>query len=181
MTRSPAAVLAVLLAAWSLGGCYIGPDPIQYAALAMVDGRPTAVVAACGRPAVDVNVYLNEKGDVDDVLFEWSVTVTLPEPVPYVEVELLGEPRPNWQITSEARTVGEGESSFRLEPLASIEPGRHYTLDSSDGGPEGSSAPAVTFTTDDFTRIEANQVLVPTGHKHSKLISRDSFVSARCH
>jgi len=138
-------------------------------------------VAACGRPAVDVEVYLNENGDADDVLFEWSVTVTLAESVPYTEVELLGAPRPNWHITSQARTIGEGESSFRLEPLASIEPGRHYTLDSSDGGPEGSSAPAVTFTTDDFTRIEAGQVLVPTDHKHSKVISRESFVKTRCH
>jgi hypothetical protein len=153
VTRSPVAALTVLLASLSLGACYIGPDPVQYAALAVVD----------------------------DVLYEWSVTVTLPNLVPYAEVELLGAPRPNWQITSEARTVGEGVGSFKVVPLTSIEPGRHYTLDSSDGGPEGSSAPAVTFTTDDFTRIEAGQVLAPTDHKHSEVVSRDSFVNARCH
>ncbi len=79
-----------------------------------------------------------------------------------------------------ARTVGDGAGSFQIVPLTSIEPGRHYTLDSSDPGPEGSSAPAIRFTTDDLTRIGPGQVLAPIDRKRSEVVSRDSFVNERC-
>lgn len=85
--------VAVLMAWMSLGACYLGPDPMQYAALAVIDGRPTAVVAVCGRPTVSVDVHLNDNA-MDDELHLWSVTVTLPNRVQDVEVELLGTVRP---------------------------------------------------------------------------------------
>lgn len=180
MRRLLAATAAALTAGTTLSACYLGPDPVQYAALAMIDGRPTAVVAACGRPTVNVDIYLND-GTTDSDLHEWSVTVTLPDQVRDVEVELLGTPRPGWVITTtQEEVVGTGLSSFKVIPLTSIDPGHHYTLDSSKGGPEGASAPAVKFTTDDLPNIGPGQVLAPIDHKHSKVVSRDSFVKERC-
>jgi hypothetical protein len=180
MRRSLAVAAAALIAWMSLGACYLGPLPVQYAALALIDGRPTAVVAVCGRSTVSVDVFLNEN-TVDDELHEWSVTVTLPNRVQDVEVELLGTVRPGWEITSnEEKVIGTSPYSFKVVPLTSIEPGHHYTLDSSESGPEGSFAPAVTFTTDDLPNIGAAQVLAAIGHKRSKVMSRDSFVNKSC-
>ncbi|GAA4257626.1 hypothetical protein GCM10022255_075150 [Dactylosporangium darangshiense] len=183
MMRSLAVAGAVLTVGISLGACYLapfGPDPVQYAALAVIDGRPTAVVAVCGRPTVVVDVYLDED-TMDDSLHKWSVTVTLPDQVQDAEVELLGAARPGWEITSnEEEVVGTGPGSFTVVPLTSIEPGHHYNLDSSDGGPEGSSAPTVTFTTDDLPKIGAGQVLATVDFDHSKIVSRESFVKERC-
>jgi hypothetical protein len=173
--------LVVVLVAWtSLGGCYVGPDPVQYAALAVIDGRPTAVVAVCGRPTVSVDIYLNDNNTMDQDLHEWSVTVTVPNAARDVEVELLGAARPGWEITSEEKTIGSSPYGFKVIPLMSIEPGHRYTLDSSNGGPEGSRAPAVTFTTEDLPKIGTGQVLRPTDHQHSKVVPRDLFISERC-
>lgn len=178
--RALAVAVAVPMALMSLSGCYPGPDPVQYAALTMVNDRPTAVVAACGRSEVTVQVFLNDDTKNDD-LHLWSVTVTLPHPAPDVEVELLGAARPGWEITTtQPRTVGSGPNSFEVVPLTSIEPGHHYTLDSSTAGPEGSMAPGVTFTTEDLRKIGAGQVLAPADHKHSEVVPRDSFVKDRC-
>lgn len=180
MRRWLAMAVAVLMAWMSLGACYLGPDPVQYAALAVIDGRPTAVVAVCGRSTVSVDVYLNDN-TMDDELHLWSVTLTLPNRVQDVEVELLGTARPGWEITSnEEKVIGTGPGSFKVLPLTSIEPGHHYTLDSSEGGPEGSRAPAVTFTIDDLSKIGAGKVLAAIDHKRSKVASRDSFVNERC-
>ncbi|MGI5242075.1 hypothetical protein [Dactylosporangium sp. CA-139066] len=183
MTRSLAVAVAVLMAMISTGACYLapfGPDPVQYAALAVIDGRPTAVVAACGRSTVDVKVYLGGN-TMDDDFHVWSVTVTLPDQTQDVEVELLGAERPGWKITSsQEEVVGASPYSFKVVPLTSIEPGHHYTLDSSDGGPEGSSAPAVSFTTEDLTKIGPGQVLSAVDYDRSKVVSRDSFVNDRC-
>lgn len=166
------------LVAWtSLGACYLGPLPEQYAALAVVDGRPTAVVAVCERPAVTVTIYRHD--DVDGEHHMWSVEVTPGEPVREVDVELFGAPRPGWEIRPKART-DDPALSFDLVPLTKIEPGYRYTLDSSESGPEGTRAPAVTFTTDDLPRIGPGQVLAPKDNEHSKLVSRDSFVTKRC-
>jgi hypothetical protein len=174
-------VAVVLLMAWtSLSACYLGPDPVQYAALAVVDGRPTAVVAVCGRSTVGVVVYRNDD-TMDDGLHEWSVTVTPPDPVQDVDVELFGAARPGWEITSdEERTIQGATGGVRIVPLTSIEPGHRYTLDSSESGPEGASAPAVTFTTADLAKIGAGQVLAPVDHKSSEVMSRDDFISERC-
>jgi len=181
--RSLAVAGAVLTVGISLGACYFAPfgsDPVQYAALAVIDGRPTAVVAVCGRSTVTVDVYLNEDS-TDDALHTWSVTVTLPDKVQDAEVELLGAERPGWEITSkEKKVIGTGLSSLTVVPLTSIEPGHRYTLDSSDGGPEGAGAPTVTFTTDDLPKIGAGQVLATVDYDHSKIVSRDSFVKERC-
>ena len=64
--------------------------------------------------------------------------------------------------------------------LTSFEPGHHYTLNASEGGPEGTDAPTVTFTTDDFARIGQGQVLTPIDYKKSDVVSRDSFVKEAC-
>jgi hypothetical protein len=125
-------------------------------------------------------MYLNDN-TVDHEFHPWDVTVTLPKPVREVEVELLGAARPGWEITSKEQTLGSSPGSIlRVVPLTSIEPGHHYTLDSSKGGPEGSSAPAVTFTTDDLLKIGPGQVMAPIDHKRSKVVSRDSFIEKRC-
>ncbi|MEU8263398.1 hypothetical protein AB0C02_22570 [Micromonospora sp. NPDC048999] len=180
MRRSVAVAAAVVMAWSSLGACYLGPLPVQYAALAMVAGRPTAVIGVCERSTVSVELYLNED-TMDRDLHRWSVTVTLPKRVQDVEVELLGPTRPGWEITSnEEEVIGTGLDSFKVVPLISIDPGRHYTLDSSTIGPEGTRAPAVTFTTDDLSKIGAGQVLAPIDQKRSKVVSRDSFVNERC-
>jgi hypothetical protein len=179
MRRSGALVVVVLMS-MSLGACYIGPDPVQYAALAMINDRPTAVVAVCGRSTVSVNMYLDDN-TIEPVFRTWDVTVTLPKPVRDVEVELLGAARPGWDITSTEHTIGSSEGGFgKVVPLTSIEPGHHYTLDSSTGGPEGSSAPAVSFTTDDLPKIGPGQVAAPINHRQSKLVTRDAFVNKRC-
>jgi hypothetical protein len=117
---------------------------------------------------------------MDDVLNLWSVRVTLPDSVQEVEIELLGAPRPGWEITSEAKVVGSGPGSFEVVPLTSIDPGHHYKLDSSALGPEGSRAPTVAFTTDDLEKIGAGQVLSAISDKDFELISRDSFIQDRC-
>jgi hypothetical protein len=159
MRRALTMAVAALMAWMSLGACYLGPLPVQYAALAVIDDRPTAVVAVCGRSTGSVDVFLNDN-TIDDELHKWSVTVTLPNRVQEVEVELLGTVRPGWEITSNAEKVlGTSPYSFKVVPLTSIEPGHHYTLDSSVSGPEGSRAPAVTFTTDDLPKIGAGEVL----------------------
>jgi hypothetical protein len=166
------------MVAWtSLGACYLGPLPEQYAALAVVDGRPTAVVAVCERPTVTVQIYRHD--NVDDEFHTWSVAVTPGEPVRDIEVELLGAPRPGWEITPKVRTDQPG-LGFDAVPLTKIEPGYRYTLDSSESGPEGTRALAVTFTTDDLPKIGAGQVLAPKDRDHSTLVSRDSFVEKRC-
>ncbi|NJC73965.1 hypothetical protein HC031_30260 [Planosporangium thailandense] len=180
MRRSLAVAVAAVMAWISLGACYLGPDPVQYAALSVIAGRPTAVVAVCERSTVRVELYLNDHSR-DGELHLWSVTVTPPNRVQDVEVELLGTARPGWEITSnEEKIIGASPGSFKVVPLTSIETGHHYTLDSSTGGPEGASAPAVTFTTDDLPRIGAGQVLAPIDHKRSKVVSRSSFVKERC-
>jgi hypothetical protein len=175
--RRPLAVLAALL---TLGGCYLGPDPVQYAALASVDGRPTAVVAACGRPSVSVDVFLNATSD-DRVLRTWAVTVTVPDGAAFVEVERLGAERPGFDVTTVAHTVEDtGAGAFGVVPLETFEAGEPYTLDSSDSGPEGTTAPKVTFRTDDLSRIGAGQVLAPVDRERSRVISRESFLKNRC-
>jgi len=173
-------MMAALVAVLSLGACYWGPDPVQYAALAVVDGRPAAVVAACGRPQIDVTVFLD--GDQPDhALHLWSVTLTLPNPVDQVEVGLLAAPQPGWKVSPGTEPdPGATPGGIPIVALTSIEPGRHYTLDSSTSGPEGSRAPAVTFTTDDLPRIGQGQVLAATGRDRPTVISRESFVHQRC-
>jgi hypothetical protein len=170
------AVALTGLAAWmSLGACYLGPDPVQYAALAVVDGRPTAVVAVCGRSTVEVHVYRHD-ASYDGTLHRWSVTVTPGGSVRDIEVELLGAARAGWAIAADN---GQGNGT-RVLPLTSFEAGHHYTLDSSELGPEGSHAPEVTFGTGDLPKIGVGQVLAPAGHDHSKVVSHDSFVRERC-
>jgi hypothetical protein len=60
MRRLLAVAVAVSIIWVSLSACYIGPPPVQYAALAVIDGQPTAVVAACGRPTIDLDLYLDD-------------------------------------------------------------------------------------------------------------------------
>lgn len=163
--------VAVLVGCTWLGGCYMGPDPVQYGALAVIDGKATAVVALCGRSTTHLSVY---QDDNDPVYRSWSVAVTVSAPVPDVEVELLGAERPGWQITS-SRVTG-----AQRGPLTSFEPGTHYVLNASRGGPEGTSAPTVSFTTDDLARIGDGQVLAPIDYKKTDVVSREAFVQEAC-
>ncbi|MFE9203456.1 hypothetical protein [Micromonospora sp. NPDC007230] len=127
MRRSLAVAVAAFMAWMSLGACYLGPSPAQYAALAVIGGRPTAVIAVCGRSTVSIDLFLNED-TMDGDLHLWSVTVTAPNRVDEVEVELLGKARPGWEVTSnEEHVIGTGLDSFRVIPLTSIEPGHRYT------------------------------------------------------
>jgi hypothetical protein len=179
MRRSSAAAVA-LMSCLSLGACYLGPDPVQYASLAMIADRPTAIVAVCGQSIVTVRLFLDDN-TVDGEYHPWNVLIRLPKPVREIEVELLGAPRPGWDIFSDReRTTVDSPGTVRVVPLTAIEPGHHYTLDSSKGGPEGASAPAVTFTTDDLRTIGPGQVLAPVDHQRSKLVAREEFINDRC-
>src|SRR5215212_3508475 len=130
MRRHLVVAATMLTASMPLGACYLGPLPIQYAALAVVDGRPTAIVAMCGCTTASIDVYRNDPKDMSDELHLWSVTVTVPSPVEDVEVELLGMARPGWEITTtEEEVVGSDPGSFTVVPLTSIDPGHRYTLD----------------------------------------------------
>jgi hypothetical protein len=162
-----AAVVVVLL----LAGCY-GPPPVQYAALESVGGHPTAVVAACGKTSVTVRVYrYDATGPGLADLELWSNTVPVPAGAGYVEVPLLAGPGD----AGPPRVVGQSESAFRVVPLTSFAAGHRYVLDSSEPGPEGSSAPQATFTLDDVATLAPGQVLTDHGRQ-----ARDDFVTQRC-
>jgi hypothetical protein len=118
---------------------------------------------------------------MDDELHRWSVTVTLPEPVQEIEVELFGAARPGWTITTEKEEViGSGPGSFKAIPLRSFEAGHQYRLTSGDDGPEGSSAPMVTFTTDDLSKLGEGGALAAVDGSLAKMVSRESFIHQRC-
>lgn len=163
-----------LMACASLSACYMGPDPVQYGALAVIDGKATAVVALCGRSTTRVSVYQDDNDPTNTVYRAWSVVVTVPSPMHDVEVELLGADRAGWQITSR------GNPALQGEELTSFDPGHHYTLNASRGGPEGTDAPTVSFTTDDFARIGDGQVLAPIDYRKADVVDRESFVKEAC-
>lgn len=164
----------------SLSACYLGPDPVQYGALAVVDGKATAVVALCGRSTSDLSVYQDDNDPASHEYRYWSVHVTVPPPAHDVAVELLGADRAGRQVTSREDTPLPGATGLRRRALKSFEPGHHYTLNASKGGPEGSTAPTVSFTTNDLARIGNGQVLAPTDYKKSAVVSRESFVTQAC-
>ena len=164
----------------SVSSCYMGPDPVQYGALAVVDGKATAVVALCGRTSSDLTVYRDGNNPADHDFDYWEVTVVVPAPAQDLDVELLGAARPGWRVTSRTETSSPGATGLRRRSLTSFEPGQHYTLNASKGGPEGTSAPTVSFTTDDLARIGEGQVLAPIDYKKAELVSRESFVKDAC-
>ena len=94
--------IVALTACGSLSACYMGPDPVQYAALGVVDGKATAVVALCGRSSADLSVDQDDDDPADTVSRDWSLTVYLAGPAQDVDVELLGVARRGWEITSPA-------------------------------------------------------------------------------
>jgi hypothetical protein len=153
-----------LTACASLSACYMGPDPVQYGALAVIDGKATAVVALCGRSTSHLSVYQDDNNTAEHELRDWSVTLTVTQPVQDVEVELLSADAPGVQSRS----------------LKSLEAGHHYKLNASRGGPEGTDAPTISFTTDDLGRIGPGQVLAPTDYKKSAVVARDTFVKEAC-
>ncbi|WP_125804443.1 hypothetical protein [Actinoplanes sp. ATCC 53533] len=180
MRRLLPTAIAATAALMSLSSCYLGPDPVQYAALAVVDGRPTAVVAVCGRPEIGVDVHRDDNTDDNDLRI-WSVTVTLPHQVRDVEVELLGAARPGWEITSRDGEIADtGLGAIKVVQLTSFEAGHRYRLDSSKSGPEGTKAPAVSFTTADLTGIGPGQVLAAVDRDDAEVVSRDAFVKDSC-
>ena len=161
----------------------MGPDPVQYAALGVVDGKATAVVALCGRSSADLSVYQDDDDPADTVSRDWSLTVYLAGPAQDVDVELLGVARRGWEITSPAPEDSPpppGETGRQRRMLTSFEAGHRYRLNASDGGPEGTDAPTVTFSTDDLGRIGEGQVLAATDYKELDIVSRESFVRVAC-
>jgi len=169
-----------LMVCASVGACYMGPDPVQYGALAVVDGKATAVVALCGRSSTDLSVYRDDNDPADHNFIYWSVQVVVPAPAEDIDVELLGAARPGWQITSRADAASPGATGLRRLALTSFEPGHHYVLNASKGGPEGTDAPTVSFATDDLARIGDGQVLAPIDYKKAEVVSRESFVREAC-
>jgi hypothetical protein len=127
----------------------------------------------------DLTIFRHGDPAHNDVNY-WAVTVTPPVPVQDVEVELLGAARPGWRITSRENAGPLSATGRQWLELTSFEPGYHYELDASKAGPEGSAAPAVVFTTDDFARIGDGQVLAPIDHEKSEVVARQSFVKAAC-
>src|SRR5262245_6955312 len=137
MRRRIPAIVALLVACASLTACYMGPDPVQYAALASINGHPTAVIAACGRPHIRVVFYLDDNAnDPNGDLNEWEVIVTPPSPLREMEAELFGAPRPGWDVEPDRTVDGGGVPPFKVKQLTSLQPGHLYALGSSDGGPE---------------------------------------------
>jgi hypothetical protein len=169
-----------LMVCGSVSACYIGPDPVQYGALAVVNGKATAVVALCGRSTTDLSVYRDDGNPADNDFIYWSVTVVVPEPAQDLDIELLGAARPGWRINSREDAGTPSATGLRRLELTSFEAGHHYTLNASKGGPEGTSAPTVSFTTDDLARIGDGQVLAPTGYRKSEVVPRESFVKEAC-
>jgi hypothetical protein len=182
--RRPAALSAmVCLVYGSLTACYMGPDPVQYGGVAMVDGKATAVIAGCGRSTLKVDVDQTDGDDGSDLIIakNWSVTVTLPGPVEDLEIELFGKARRGWEITTYKGTrPALGDAQIRYEELTAFEPGHPYELNSSEGGPEGTEAPAVAFTTDDLARIGPGEVLMATDYDEWKIVPRTTFVTRTC-
>ncbi|GAA2597222.1 hypothetical protein GCM10010435_90630 [Winogradskya consettensis] len=170
-----------LLAGALVSGCYLGPDPVQYGALAVVGGKAGAVVALCGRSEFDLSVFEDDNNhSADNEFVYWAATVTTAAPADDVVVELLGADRAGLRVTSRDETGSPGVTGMRARALTSFEPGLHYTLNASEGGPEGTAAPMVTFTADDLARIGEGQVLAPIDYKKADVISRESFVKSAC-
>lgn len=169
-----------LMVCGSVSACYMGPDPVQYGALAVVDGKATAVIALCGRSSTSLTVYQDDNNPADHDFIYWSAEVVVPAPAKDLDVELLGPARPGWQITSRGDGSSPGTTGSRRLSLTSFEPGHHYVLNASKGGPEGTDAPTVSFTTDDLARIGEGQVLAPIDYKKTDVVSRASFVTEAC-
>jgi hypothetical protein len=116
----------------------------------------------------------------------WSVVVTVPNGVSSIDVELLGEPRPGWEIVpvpTTGATNGPGIAGRHpdVTPLSIIDDDHEYVLDASRPATEFQDAPLLTFTTDDFTRIGSDEVLAATDYDKIEVISRDSFLErTRC-
>src|SRR4051794_37653407 len=123
-----------LMVCGSISACYIGPDPVQYGALAVVDGKATAVVALCGRSTTGVSVYRDDNNLADHEYDYWAVTVDTPVPAQDLDVELLGADRPGWTITSREEAGSPSSTGLRRQVLTAFEPGHHYTLNASRGG-----------------------------------------------
>jgi hypothetical protein len=104
----------------------------------------------------------------------------VPEPTQEVDVELLGADRPGWEITSREDSGASGVTGTPVRVLRSFEPGHRYRLNSSDGGPEGTDAPTVTFSTDDLARIGEGKVLAATDYDELDVVSRAWFVREAC-
>jgi len=162
--RSLAVAVAVLISCVALGACYMGPLPVQHAALAIVDGKPAAIVAVCEESSVDVVLALTD-GTPHGEFQRWSATVPVPAGADHVEVPLLGPA---------------GEDTVVVTPLTALEPGRFYALDSPNYGPEGTKAPSVTFTAADLPAIGSGQVLVANDPDSTKVIPLDSLIDKRC-
>jgi hypothetical protein len=183
MVGVPAVLAALACAGSALAGCSaVTPDPVQFAALAIADGSPTAVVITCGQAQVEVSV--RTPVDANGATSLWSVVVTVPDGASTIDVELLGEPRPGWEIVpvpASAPTRGTGGGRPEVTRLTSIDDGQEYVLDAARPATQFQDAPLVTFTTDDFAKIGSNEVLAATDYGKVEVISRDSFVErTRC-
>jgi hypothetical protein len=164
----------------TLAACSAGtPGPVQFAALAVVDGKPTAVVITCGKPQIMVS--LRTAVGADGSMSLWSVVVSVPDRVPSIDVELLGEPRRGWEVVPVPTSQGTDGRHPEVTPLTSIDDGRDYVLDASRPATEFQDAPLVTFTTDDLARIGSDQLLAATDHERMEVTSRESFLErTRC-
>jgi hypothetical protein len=150
-------VLVVLLGA--LAACTPAAEPIQ--ALAVRDGLPVGLLYVCRDGFSQFSVYENPTGPTPPSprFVSWHIAGDAPAGV--LEVPLFGPLPPGWEPST-------GDVGSDLTELA---PGVRYSL----GGRSHRDAMTVSFTTDDFAGIGADQVLVTTGRDKMKVVPRAAF------
>ncbi|MGQ5261443.1 hypothetical protein ACTWLT_11855 [Micromonospora sp. ZYX-F-536] len=131
------------------------------------------VLVTCDDTFSQLSVYRNDnRNDASErPLITWGVSGMPTSEV--VEVPLFGQPPNGWEI-KEIRDLTAAESGLAVdvEPLTGLEPEVGYSL----GGSSRHHAISVDFTVSDLTRIGEDQVLAPSGHDRTKLVSREAFL-----
>ncbi|MCA2211576.1 hypothetical protein [Jidongwangia harbinensis] len=162
-----------IVALLGLAGC--SPDPHPYIALAMVDGRPTVLVAACARGELSY-VTLAEREDTtspapSDVRHrprEWSVGAPLSAPGPD------GVRSP--VATAPARiALFERPSDWLIsrETLREFRDGAEYRV---YGGP--ANVATLEFTVARLRELAPGTVLTGVGYRDQHVVSEPTFEKA---
>jgi hypothetical protein len=149
-----AGTLVVLAALAGLAGCSPADKPV--AALRLVDGEPTLLIAECDDAEINtVSVYTSADGaSVDEA---WGARTDYLSPVEASEIRLLQTP-PGWSLTDST--------------LTEFAPGSEYTV-----AAYGSSSDAfpIDFTMDQLAALGPDAVLVGESPSETKTRSEADF------